>query len=307
MRLGTRGSPLALAQAEIVRRAYLARYPDDAVEVVVIKTEGDLDAERPLDSFGGSGAFVKEIERALVDGRIDAAVHSAKDLAVEDAEGLELVAFLERADAHDVLIRRQRKDWEKPGPGFRIATDSSRRRAHWLADAWPGVEFVNIRGNVETRLDKLAAGEADALVLAAAGLRRLELSPDGEEPIGIPVCVPALGRGAVAVQAREGDPVGGNLRCSNTSRRRWRSGGARHGSRPGGGLQRAAGGVRRVPGRRDPPGHRLPRRRAALTAPRRGRRAIDALEAVQLAIADLRDQGRNGGLAVSPVGEAAAG
>src|SRR5713101_1045031 len=106
VRLGTRGSPLALTQAEIVRRAYLDRFPDETVEVVVIKTAGDLDTERPLDAFGGAGAFVTEIETALLDNRVDAAVHSAKDLAIEDAEGLQLVAFLEREDAHDVLVRR---------------------------------------------------------------------------------------------------------------------------------------------------------------------------------------------------------
>ena len=213
MRLGTRGSPLALAQAEVVRRAYLDRFPDETVEITVIKTEGDLDAERPLDSFGGTGVFVKEIEAALLEDRIDAAVHSAKDLAVDDAEGLELVAFLERADAHDVLIRRQAA-YEKPGAGFVIATDSSRRRTQ-LADAWPGVEFVDIRGNVETRLAKLEAGEADALVLAAAGLRRLDLEPAGEEPIAIPLCVPAPGQGAIVVQVREGDPAGQRLHWLN--------------------------------------------------------------------------------------------
>jgi hydroxymethylbilane synthase len=290
VRLGTRGSPLALAQAEIVRRAYLERHPEDSVEVVIIKTEGDLDADRPLDSFGGSGAFVREIERALIDGRIDAAVHSAKDLAVEDTDGLELVAFLERAEAHDVLIRRQRKDWEKPGPGFRIATDSSRRRAQ-LADAWPGVEFVNIRGNVETRLDKLAAGEADALVLAAAGLRRLELSPEGEEPIAIPICVPAPGQGAVAVQAREGEPAAANLRWLNhiatslavqAERDMAASLGAGCSVPLGAHVEFRAAETRLVSAYHD--GERL--YRAEARSP-----AIDAFQAVELAIADLRDQG----------------
>jgi hydroxymethylbilane synthase len=294
VRLGTRGSPLALAQAEIVRRAYLARHPDDSVEVVIIKTAGDLDAERPLDSFGGSGAFVREIERALVDGRIDAAVHSAKDLAVDDTAGLELVALLERADPHDVLIRRQRKDWEKPGPGFRIATDSSRRRVQ-LADAWPGVEFVNIRGNIETRLDKLAAGEADALVLAAAGLRRLELSPEGEEPISIPVCVPAPGQGAVAVQAREGDPAAANLRWLNhlatalavhAERDLAAALGAGCSVPLGAYVEFRAAETRLVSAFHD--GERL--YRAESRSP-----AIDAFQAVELAIADLRDQGARWG------------
>jgi hydroxymethylbilane synthase len=214
VRLGTRASPLALAQTELVRRAYLDRFPDDTVEVVTIKTEGDRESERPLDSFAESGVFVKEIESALLDQRIDAAVHSAKDLALEEAQGLELTAFLERADAHDVLIRRQPRDWEKPGPGFVIATDSTRRRAQ-LSDIWPGVEFVDIRGNIETRLAKLEAGKADALVLAAAGLRRLDLEPDGEEPIAVPLCVPAPGQGAIVVQVREGDAAVDGLRWLN--------------------------------------------------------------------------------------------
>jgi hydroxymethylbilane synthase len=278
----------------MVRRAYLERYPDDTVEVVTIKTEGDLDAERPLDAFGGSGAFVREIERALIDGRVDAAVHSAKDLAVDDTEGLEVVAFLERADAHDVLIRRERKDWERPGAGFRIATDSSRRRAQ-LADAWPGVEFVNIRGNIETRLDKLAAGTADALVLAAAGLRRLELHPEGEEPISIPVCVPAPGQGAVAVQAREGDAAGENLRWLNhiatslavqAERDMAAALGAGCSVPLGAHVEFRAAETRLVVAFHD--GQRL--YRAEARSP-----AIAALEAVQLAIADLRDQGATWG------------
>jgi hydroxymethylbilane synthase len=205
---------LALAQAELVRRAYLDRFPDDAVEVVTIKTEGDRESDRALDSFPGSGVFVKEIESALLEERIDAAVHSAKDLALEESDGLELTAFLERADAHDVLIRRQPRDWERPGPGFVIATDSTRRRAQ-LSDIWPGVEFVDIRGNIETRLAKLEAGKADALVLAAAGLRRLDLDPAGEEPIAIPLCVPAPGQGAIVVQVRENDEAGSGLRWLN--------------------------------------------------------------------------------------------
>jgi hydroxymethylbilane synthase len=296
VRLGTRGSPLALAQAEIVRRAYLARYPEERIELVVIKTEGDLDAERPLDAFGGSGAFVREIERALIDGRIDAAVHSAKDLAVDDPDGLELVAFLERADAHDVLVHPQRKDWEKPGPGFRIATDSSRRRAQ-LADAWPGVEFVDIRGNIETRLGKLAAGAADALVLAAAGLRRLELNPEGEEPISIPVCVPAPGQGAVAIQAREGDPAAENLRWLNhiatslavqAERDMAAALGAGCSVPLGAYVEFRAAETRLAAAFHD--GERL--YRAEARSP-----AIDAIQAVQLAIADLRDQGAKWGVA----------
>ena len=204
LRLGTRGSPLALAQAEMVRRAYLDRHPDAAVEIVVVRTQGDRDATTPLPDFGVQGVFVKEIEEELLAGNVDAAVHSAKDLAVEDTEGLTLAAFLPRAAAHDVLIRRETGlGLGPPGEGFRIATDSSRRRTQ-LADAWPGVEFTDIRGNIETRLGKLGAGAADGLVLAAAGLRRLGLEPDGAEPLAISLCVPAPGQGAIVVQCRDG-------------------------------------------------------------------------------------------------------
>jgi hydroxymethylbilane synthase len=294
VKLGTRGSPLALVQAEMVRRAHLDRFPDDTVEVVVIRTAGDLDAERPLDSFGGSGAFVKEIEKALLDGRIDAAVHSAKDLAVDDAEGLELAAFLEREDAHDVLIRRILRPWDQPGRGFRVATDSSRRRAQ-LADAWPGVEFVDIRGNIETRLEKLAHGDADGLLLAAAGLRRLDLHPQGEEPLPIPTCVPAPGQGAIAVQVREGDSAVKRLSWLNhiaTSL-------AVQAERDLAGALGAGCSV--------PLGAHVEFRAAetrlhvafhdgrALFRVETRSPATDALEAVQLAIADLRDQGARWG------------
>ena len=290
MRLGTRGSPLALAQAELVRRAYLDRFPDDSVEVVTIKTQGDREAERPLDSFPVNGVFVKEIEAALLEGRIDAAVHSAKDLAIEDADGLELTAFLERVDAHDVLIHRKPRDWEKPGPGFRIATDSTRRRTQ-LVDAWPGVEFVDIRGNVETRLAKLEAGEADALVLAAAGLRRLDLEPAGEEPIAIPLCVPAPGQGAIVVQVREDDDATKRLRWLNhiatalavaAERDMAVALGAGCSVPLGVHVEFRAGETRLVAAFHD--GNKLFRAEARSSA-------NDALEAVQLAIADLRDRG----------------
>lgn len=290
MRLGTRGSPLALAQAELVRRAYLDRFPDETVEVVVIRTEGDRDTDRPLDSFAATGVFVKEIETALLDERIDAAVHSAKDLAIEDTDGLELAAFLERADAHDVLIRRQPREWERPGPGFRIASDSSRRRSQ-LADAWPGVEFVDIRGNVETRLAKLEAGAADGVVLAAAGLRRLDLRPEGEETIAIHLCVPAPGQGAIVVQAREGDPATPRLRWLNhlatslaVSAERDMAAALDAGcSVPlGVHVEFRAGETRLVAAFDD--GHKL--YRTETRSP-----AGTAIEAVELAIADLRDKG----------------
>jgi hydroxymethylbilane synthase len=217
LRLGTRGSALALIQADLVRHAYIARFPDREVEIVVLKTTGDRQKAKPLAEFSGQGVFVKEIENAVLAGEVDAAVHSAKDLAIDDREGLEVSAFLERGAPHDVLVRREpSKLWEpqQPGEGFRIATGSPRRQAQ-LANAWPGVSFTGIRGNVDTRLKKLAAGEADALVLAAVGLRRLQLSPPGEEPLPLTLCVPAPGQGAIAVQSRVDDQVTTDLHWLN--------------------------------------------------------------------------------------------
>jgi len=217
LRLGTRGSPLALAQAEIVRRAYLDRFPGDEVELVTLRTEGDRESERKLDSFATQGVFVKDIEERLIDGEIDVAVHSAKDLAVEETEGLDVIAYLEREAPYDVVIRPRSSQLGRgimPQPGERVATDSSRRRRQ-LEDSWKGVEFVNIRGNIETRLKKLEGGEAEAVVLAAAGLRRLGLTPEGEIPIAVIECVPAPGQGAIAVQVRFDDPRTRQLRWLN--------------------------------------------------------------------------------------------
>ncbi|MEA2683146.1 MAG: hydroxymethylbilane synthase [Chloroflexota bacterium] len=217
LRLGTRGSPLALAQAELVRRAYLDRFPDREVEVVTLKTQGDREGERALDSFSAQGVFVKEIEERLVAGDIDAAVHSAKDLAVEETEGLEVLAYLERESPYDVVIRprsEQLGHGVMPQAGERVATDSTRRRRQ-LEENWKGVDFVDIRGNIETRLRKLEAGDADALVLAAAGLRRLGLNPKGEHPLAPTECVPAPGQGALAVQVRMDDARSSDLRWLN--------------------------------------------------------------------------------------------
>jgi hydroxymethylbilane synthase len=181
----------------------------------VVGTQGDREATTPLPAFGEQGVFVKDIEKALLAGEVDAAVHSAKDLAVDDTEGLMLAAFLPRAAAHDVLIRRDTGlGMGVPGEGFQVATDSSRRRTQ-LADAWPGVEFVDIRGNIETRLGKLKAGAADGLVLAAAGLKRLGLEPEGAEPLAISLCVPAPGQGAIVVQCRDDDERAAELGLLN--------------------------------------------------------------------------------------------
>ncbi|MFN2462880.1 MAG: hydroxymethylbilane synthase [Candidatus Dormibacteria bacterium] len=217
LRLGTRASPLAMAQAELVRSAYMERFPGREVELVTLNSQGDRESERPLDSFSGQGIFVKEIEGRLLKGEIDAAVHSAKDLAVDETEGLEVIAYLEREAPYDVVVRPRSRELGRgvmPQAGERVATDSTRRRRQ-LQECWAGVEFVDIRGNIETRLKKLDDGEADAVVLAAAGLRRLGLQPEGEHPIAALECVPAPGQGAIAVQTRFGDEIVSDLRWLN--------------------------------------------------------------------------------------------
>lgn len=203
LRIGTRGSELALAQAEEVR-TLLGR---DGVggELVPITTTGDEGtpgASEPLS--GGAtlkGLWIDAIVEALRNGEIDLAVHSAKDLPAEDEDDLTIGAVPERADPRDVLILAPERE---PGPGVRIGTSSLRRRAQLLA-AYPGVQVVELRGNVPTRLRKVTDGEVDGAVLAAAGLARLGLAPADARELGVDVMVPAPGQGCLAVQCRIDD------------------------------------------------------------------------------------------------------
>ena len=172
IRLGSRGSTLALAQAHWVKARIEERRPESKVDLVVIKTSGDRFVDASLQAIGGKGLFTKEIEDALLRNEIDLAVHSLKDLPTEMAQGLALVAVPEREDARDVLVTRERTSLDRLPPGARIGTGSLRRRAQLLYH-WPGLSVVGIRGNVDTRLKKLDAGEFDALVMAAAGLKRI--------------------------------------------------------------------------------------------------------------------------------------
>lgn len=201
LRLGTRGSALAMAQTSLVAAALEGL--GFRVEVVVIRTEGDRRAASPT-AVLGVGAFVRDLETALLDRRIDAAVHSAKDLPAGADPALALPAFLPRGPAADVLISRQGLGLRRLPPAAVIATDSPRRRAFLLA-ARRDLRLVGIRGNVDTRLRKLEAGAADALVLAAAGLDRLGLADRITEVLDPSVMLPAVGQGAVVVQARADD------------------------------------------------------------------------------------------------------
>jgi hydroxymethylbilane synthase len=198
LRIGTRRSPLALAQAREVADLLGSRGVD--TELVPLLTSGDRDSRVAVSPFGVKGLFVEEIVRALRDGEIDLAVHSAKDLPAEDPEGVVVAAVPERADPFDVLVTRD----GALGNGSVVGTSSLRRRAQLLA--WrPSLAVRDIRGNVDTRLRKLSDGDVDALVLGAAGLTRLGTWPEHAERLGIETMVPAPGQGALAVQARGGD------------------------------------------------------------------------------------------------------
>jgi len=201
LRLGTRGSPLALIQANQVRDALMAAHPALHVEIVTIRTTGDKVQDRPLSEIGGKGLFTREIEDGLLGGTLDIAVHSAKDMLPVPPEGLMLAAFLPREDPRDALV--------SPGhiariadlpPGATVATVALRRKA-LLLHMRPDLKTVPIRGNVDTRLRKLDDGVAQALLLARAGLNRL-----GRGAVGMPVPVddilPAAGQGAVTVECR---------------------------------------------------------------------------------------------------------
>jgi hydroxymethylbilane synthase len=198
LRIGTRRSPLALAQADEVRRR-LAGHGVDA-ELVPMSTSGDEGAPSQDVPAGLKGLFVDAILDALERGEIDIAVHSAKDLPAEDEDGLVIGAVPERADPADVLVLRE----PTLPSGAVIGTSSIRRRAQ-LFRAFPGVTVQDLRGNVDTRLRKVVDGVVDAAVLAAAGLARLGASPDHAAPLGFDVMVPAPGQGALALQAREDD------------------------------------------------------------------------------------------------------
>ncbi len=204
VRIGTRGSALALRQAELVAAALRRAWPGLAVELVPIRTSGDKLAHANLAQVGGKGLFVKEIEEALLAGRIEAAVHSLKDLPAGVPEGLVLAAFPEREDPRDVLVSRSGDGLHRLPTAARVGTSSLRRKLQLLAGR-PDLVVEPIRGNVETRLRKLDEVAYDGIVLAAAGLRRLGLAPAGATTLGPDQMLPAVGQGTLAVEVREED------------------------------------------------------------------------------------------------------
>ena len=201
IRIGTRGSQLALTQSRWVRTCLQRQHPQLEVELVTITTSGDRFVEQPLSAIGGKGLFVKEIEEALRAGSIDCAVHSMKDVPSELAAGLAIIAVPAREDPRDVLITRDGVHLEALPRGARLGTSSLRRMALVHA-ARPDLQVTNLRGNVETRLRKLARGDLDAIVLACAGLRRLGMQPRGMVFFDPEQFIPAIGQGALAIESR---------------------------------------------------------------------------------------------------------
>jgi hydroxymethylbilane synthase len=205
LRLATRGSALALAQSRLVVEGLQAAWPELRVELVTVVTEGDRRRDVPAASLGGKGIFTAAVQQAVLDGRADLAVHSAKDLPAVQVPGLVLAAVPRRADPRDVLVGRSRlTGLDDLGPGARVGTGSPRRVAllHWLR---PDLELVPIRGNVDSRFRRVHGGELDAVVLAAAGLRRLGLAGEAAVPLDPEAFIPAPGQGTLAVEAREDD------------------------------------------------------------------------------------------------------
>jgi hydroxymethylbilane synthase len=205
IRIGTRGSKLALAQVELVRERIAQVRPDVVIEVEIVKTAGDTMLDESLQGRIDKGFFTTEIEHAVLEKRVDIAVHSLKDLPVDMPDGLVLGAMLPRGNPLDVWISRDGRKLDAFTNKDVVATSSTRRRAQLLA-ANPGIQLRDIRGNVDTRVRKLHEGYCDALVLAAAGIERLGLTGHITAYLPPEIMLPAPGQAVIAVQAREDDP-----------------------------------------------------------------------------------------------------
>ncbi|MDG3041635.1 hydroxymethylbilane synthase [Roseicyclus marinus] len=210
LRIGTRGSPLALAQAHETRSRLMAAFdlPEAAFEIVVIKTTGDdrslIDADIALKTLGGKGLFTKEIEEAMLDGSIDIAVHSMKDMPVLQPPGLLLDCYLPREDVRDAFVSLSHDSLAGLPQGARVGSSSLRRRAQ-LGARRPDLQVVEFRGNVQTRMKKLGDGVADATFLAMAGLRRLGMTDVVKSAIAVEDMLPAVAQGAIGIERRASD------------------------------------------------------------------------------------------------------
>ncbi len=204
IKIGTRGSKLALAQSSMIGETIKSEHPDIDVELIIIKTKGDKIIDSPLSKIGGKGLFVKEIEEALLEKRVDIAVHSIKDVPAELPDGLSIPFFPEREDPSDAFLSVTYKKFEDLPEGSRVGTGSLRRSSQ-LLNKRPDIEIVPIRGNVDTRINKLESGELDAILLAASGLNRLGLSSRINQLLHPLDFIPAVGQGALGLEVRTDD------------------------------------------------------------------------------------------------------
>jgi hydroxymethylbilane synthase len=210
LKIGTRSSKLALAQAQWVRERIVAQYPDLRVELITVRTQGDRVRDKPLSAIGGKGLFVKEIEEALLRKEIDIAVHSLKDVPAELPESLSIGVIPEREAPYDALISKDNTSIEALPKGSRIGT-SSLRRAAQLLHYRPDLEIVPIRGNVDTRIRKIQSQDLYAIVIAAAGLRRIGLADHITQVLSTAIMLPAIGQGALGLELRREDQETENM------------------------------------------------------------------------------------------------
>ena len=203
--IATRKSALALWQAQHVRSRLAALYPSCAVELLGLTTQGDRVTDQPLADIGGKGLFIKELEQAMLEGRADLAVHSLKDVPMDMPGGFALGAIMTREDPRDALVSRRCRSLAELAPGSVVGTSSLRREAQ-LRERYPELLVKPLRGNVNTRLDKLDAGQYAAIILAAAGLRRLDLAERIAALLDPTESLPAIGQGALAIECRVDRP-----------------------------------------------------------------------------------------------------
>ncbi len=199
IKIGTRGSKLALYQAEETKKAIQCMYPKVQVEIVVIKTKGDKILDTALSKIGDKGIFTKELENALLEGKIDMAVHSLKDIPTQLAENLKLACVLDRGTVNDALVSINGKRFCELNKSDVIATSSLRRKATVLHH-FPDAKVIDIRGNIQTRLQKMHDGHCTAMILAATGLERLNLKEHISEIISVQEMIPAIGQGAIGIE-----------------------------------------------------------------------------------------------------------
>ena len=220
VRIATRRSPLALWQAEFIRDSLLALQPELNIELVLIKTQGDIILDTPLAKVGGKGLFVKELEVSMLNGEADSAVHSMKDVPVEFPEGLHLPVICERHDPHDAFVSNHFASIDDLPQGAKVGTSSLRRECQ-LRHYRPDLQILPLRGNVNTRLAKLDAGQFDAIILAKAGLERLAFHDRIRSALTPEQSLPAIGQGALGIETRiedaEMNALIAPLNCPHTS------------------------------------------------------------------------------------------